>query len=142
MRNDLITKINNLFDEVTDLRARNGFLESQRREEMRCVDTSNNTTEIKTEQDRKLIDYAKKSLVDKVLRGYTNMRIKKVNDKYEFTSFDEWANYKIYADYVPNQFSKEDIKNILFTELKEKYNQEKAKAIKEYEKQEQKEEEE
>lgn len=141
MRNDLITKINNLFDEVTDLRARNSFLESQRRKEMKCVDTTSETTEIKIEQDRKLIDYAKKNLISEVLRGYTNMKIKKVNDKYEFTSFDEWTNYKIYNDYIPSQFSKEDIKNILFTELTEMYESEKAKAIKEYEKQEQKEEE-
>lgn len=139
MRNDLITKINNLFDEVIDLRARNDFLESQRRKEMKCVDTASETTEIKTEQDRKLVDYAKKSLIDKVLRGYTNMKIKKVNDKYEFTSFDEWANYRIYSDYIPSQFSKEDIKNILFEKLTEMYESEKAKAINEYEKQEQKE---
>lgn len=140
MRNDLITKINNLFDEVTDLRARNSFLESQRRKEMKCVDATIKTTEIKTEQYRKLIDYAKQNLIDKVLRGYINMKIKSVNDNYEFTSFDEWANYRIYNDYIPSQFSKEDIKNILFTELTEMYEQEKAKAIKEYEKQEQKEE--
>ena len=134
MRNDLITKINNLCDEVTDLRARNSYLESQIKKEIMCVDTAKSSLEMKTDIDRKLLDYAKKELFEKVLRGYSKLEVKEKDGKFIFTTFEEWSERKIYNDYIPSAFSKEDIKNILYNELFEKYESEKAEAIKEYEK--------
>ena len=129
-RNDLIITINNLFDENTNLKVRNEYLESQLKDKSKtkmCVEDKSLLN--------KLIDYGKDKLFDEVIKsGYeTNINVKE-NEKgtFETTSLDKWLENKIYTYNIPNNMSKEDIKNILCNEIQAFYENEKQKAISEY----------
>ena len=61
MRNEIITKINDLFDENIDLKVRNEWLETIKKgQESLAIDASESDFYI-SELDKKLIDFGKKS---------------------------------------------------------------------------------
>lgn len=135
MRNELITKINEIFDENIDLKIKNELLESKLNKENNCCEKTERKAEF-TELDKKVLEYGKKTLADKVMVS-ANINVKKLeNGDYNCTKFEEWAKESIYIYYIPEKFSKEELINLLNDELKEKYNQKKANMIKEYEKKE------
>ena len=138
MRNELITKINDLFDENTNLKTRNEFLEV-------IIKTSNekNIKEVTSEKensklsdlDKKLVEYAKSELYEKtVRRPSVSVDGLSTKENVKFQKFENWVNGAIYSYSLPDCFSKDDIKNIFYDELMEMYSEEKAKAINDYEK--------
>ena len=128
MRNELITKINEIIDENKELKARNDYLEAyKRRSEKAC----NVATESITETERKLIEIGKKKLLEEILwncnevMAFRNEETKEI----ETTSYEEWIDKKIMRGYIPNNMSQEEVINALFKELQEKYQEEKTEAI-------------
>lgn len=134
-RNDLIIAINNLFDENVNLKVRNEYLESQlkdKRNTKMCVEDKN----IQTNNTlQKIIGYGKDKLFNEVIRsGYSSTISVKENEKgtFETTPLDRWLDNKMYTYNIPDNMSKEDIKNILCNEIQALYENEKQKAISEY----------
>lgn len=134
-RNDLIITINNLYDENTNLKVRNEYLESQledKRKTKMCVEDKSVKIDVLL---NKLVDYGKDKLFDEVIKsGYSSTINVKENEKgaFETTPLDKWLENKIYTYNIPDNMSKEDIKNILCNEIQALYENEKQKAISEY----------
>ena len=137
-RNDLIIAINNLYDENVDLKVRNEFLESQLKDKSKTKiidkDRSKETNEILN----KIIEYGKKILFDEVIKNGYGSKIKVWEDEetkeLKTTSLNQWLENKIYTYNIPNNMSKEDVEIILHIEILELYDEERANAIKEFEK--------
>ena len=126
MRNELITKI----DENKELQARNDYLEAyKRRSEEACNVVA---TESITEIERKLIELGKKNLQEDVLWHYIKVNAFKNEEtkEIETTPYEEWLEKKIDRSSIPNNMSQEEVINVFFKELQEKYQEEKAEAIK------------
>ena len=131
MRNELITKINEIIDENTELKTRVEYLGG--REKNRCEIVNEEIKGI-SELEKKVLEYGKEVLLDKVIIN-CNINVTKLeNGNYQYTSFEEWSRESIYSYYLPDNFSKEEIINILNDELQEKYNKKKAEEIAEFEK--------
>lgn len=135
-RNDLIIAINNLYDENIDLRARNEYLESQLKDKERTkMPSEDKSVKIDTLLN-KLIDYGKDKLFDEVIKsGYSsNIKVEESNLEglYNTTTLDKWLEGKIYTYNIPDNMSKEDIKNILYNEIQALYENEKEEAISKY----------
>lgn len=136
MRNELITMINNILDENTDLKVRNAFLEAKENE--RNKDCCNSKADIKgySKLDEKIIEYGKKELADKLLNSYSNqVRVSRDESTKElkFTTFDNWYKDKIYEKYIPKNMSYEEAKELIYPYAVEKYEKEKVEAIKSFE---------
>ena len=134
-RNDLIITINNLFDENVNLKVRNEYLESQLEDKQKTKrSVKDNSVKIDTLLN-KLIDYGKDKLFDEVIKsGYgSSINVEEKDDgTFKTTSLDRWLENKIYTFNIPDNMSKEDIKNILCNEIQALYENEKEKAISEY----------
>ncbi len=134
-RNDLIIAINNLYDENVDLKIKNEFLESQLKDKSETTEIINKD---ESEIINKIIEYGKEKLFDEVIKnGYgSNVRVWEDEETKEIktTSLNQWLDNKIYTSHIPEYMSKEEIKNILHTEILELYDDERAKAMKEFEK--------
>ena len=140
MRNTIITEINNIFDENVDLKIRNEYLESKFNKENICCEKVENKIEL-TELNKKIIEFGKDALRDKVITSASISVNKLENGDYYCTKFEDWAKDCISGYYMPDNFSKDELVNLFYDELKEKYNKKKADMIKEYEKSSKKEEE-
>lgn len=132
-RNDLIVAINNLFDENTDLKVRNEYLEGEnKRNNKTCIlDQSPRMSE----EDYLLLEYGKEQLREKVISTYNRVSAWKLEESNEIktTDFETWVKDKIDTYYIPEMFSKKEIINIFYNELNELYGKEKAEAIKKLE---------
>lgn len=135
MRNDIITKINNLFDENTNLKVRNEYLENykEEREHIGFCETKGITI-----LDEKLIDLGKNALVEKTIKSW-NIAVyvskdEKTNE-IKITSYDRWLEKKIQDSSIPNNMSKEEVMNAIYDyDIARKiYEEEKVKAIKNFE---------
>lgn len=142
MRNEIITKINDLFDENIDLKVRNEWLETIKKgQESLAIDASESDFYI-SELDKKLIDFGKKSLKTNVLRSWgTDVAVKRDETTKELIvqSYEKWIGEMIREDSIPENMSKEEVKNSIYKYSLEDYNKEKAKAIKCFEERELKE---
>ena len=140
MRNKIISAINDLFDNNTSLTVRNEYLESLHIESLHNESNSRMCCEsdTKTDLDRKVIIYAKKKLTEEVLRGWEKVKASRNDEtkEIETTSFENWLERKIYDSSIPDNMSREDIKNIIYENAKEIYCKEKEEAIKTFEKKE------
>ena len=108
MRNELITKINEIIDENKELKARNDYLEAyKRRSEKAC----NVATESITEIDRKLIEIGKKKLLEEVLWYYSEVRAFRNEEtkEIEITPYETWIDNKINRGCIPNNMSQEEL---------------------------------
>lgn len=133
MRNKIITEINNIFDENIDLKIRNNYLEELHEEKNTTCEVVVDREEL-SELNKKIIKYGKDTLLDKVISS-ANISINKLeNGTLKCTEFKDWAKESISNYHLPDNFSKEDIINILYDELLNKYNEKKARRIKEFEK--------
>ena len=129
MRNELITKINEIIDENKELKARNDYLEAyKRRNEKAC----NVATESITETERKLIEIGKKKVLEEVLWYYSEVRAIRNEEtkEIEITPYEAWLDKKINRGCIPINMSQEEVIDVLSKELQEKYQEEKAEAIK------------
>jgi len=140
MRNEIINVINNIFDENIDLRIRNEYLESKFNNENVCCDKIDTKVKL-TELEKKVLEYGKKAILDRAITSASISVNKLENGDYYCTKFEDWAKDCISGYYMPDNFSKDELVNLFYDELKEKYNKKKADMIKEYEKSSKKEEE-
>lgn len=133
MRNEIINTINNLFDENIDLKVRNEYLEGKLDKENVCCEKVESNVEL-TELDKKVLKYGKAILLDKVIVP-ANISVNKLdNEGYSCTKFEDWSKDSIYTYNMPDNFSKEELINLLNDELHQEYNEKKARKISEYEK--------
>lgn len=135
-RNDLIITINNLYDENVNLKVKNEYLESQLKDKERTkMSVEDKSVKIDALLN-KLIDYGKNKLFEEVIKsGYSsNIKVEESDLKglYNTTPLDKWLEKKMYTYNIPDNMSKEDIKNILCNEIQALYENEKEKAISEY----------
>lgn len=140
MRNQIINSINNLFDENIDLKIRNEYLENTLRKEesCSCCETPKEKQSL-SDLELKVFEYGKQKLYEEISpSAYISVR-RLDNKKLYITPFDEWVMEAISSYRLPNNFSKEDIANIFNDKLKERYQERKAEAIKNFEKEESKE---
>ena len=132
-RNELINKINDLFDENVNLRIRNEYLE--------LLQKDNTVEEIKVDSkpqlsrlDKKMVEYGKSMLYEKVIT-HRYVRVEKSNNgDLACEKFESWVEDAISKYYIPDSFSKDDIINIFSNELHEIYSKKKAEAIQNFEK--------
>lgn len=130
-RNELINKINDLFDEVVNLKIRNEYLE--------FLQKDNTVKEIREkpqllELDKKMSEYGKSVLYEKVIT-HRYVRVEEGNNgDLACEKFESWVENAISKYYIPDSFSKDDIINIFSNELHEIYSKKKAEAIQEFEK--------
>ena len=134
-RNDLIIAINNLFDENTNLKARNEYLEIQLEDKSKTKKCVEDKSEQISDLLQKIIDYGKNKLFDEVIKSGYSSTIKVEENKkgvYDTTPLDKWLESRMYTYNIPDNMSKEDIKNILCNEIQALYENEKQKAISDY----------
>lgn len=136
-RNDLIIAINNLYDENINLKVRNEYLEAKIDEKSRtkmCADKHNELDDL----TKKIIEYGKKKLFNETIREGYSSQISVYEDEdtkeLKFTTLGNWLKNKMYTYNIPDNFSQEDIKNILCNEIEDLYEKEKEEAIIKYKK--------
>lgn len=133
MRNEIIIKINDLFDENIDLKVRNAYLEAKEKERNEACSCERQE---KSKLDFKIIEYGRKHLSEQVLKNWGNdvsvHRDDETND-IKITSFNRWYENKINKSYVPENMSMEEVKELIYPYALEKYEEEKAEAIKKFE---------
>jgi hypothetical protein len=133
MRNEIITKINDLFDENTNLRARNAFLEAKENENNKvCISDS----ETKNSLDKRIIEIGKKTIADTALKKYGNdVYTSRDEETKEIkqTTFEHWLENKLYAKDIPKNMTYEEVKEVIYPYAKELYEKEKAESLKKFE---------
>lgn len=131
-RNKLITTINDLFDQINNLRSRNEYLENNHM----FYETQNTCEcEIKTDLDRILIKYAKEHLYEDVMRSWcSEVDVWEDSETHEtiIETYDDWFNNKIYREHIPEYMSVEEVKNIVFDKALKEYEENKERALKEF----------
>jgi len=137
-RNDIITSVNNLFDELTTLRLRNEYLEDKLKTQKQ--DSINNNLNSIDENTKKIIAYGKKQLLYDALYSGNYVRVSMDEETHELniSSFNKWVENKLSRSSIPDNMSKEDLINILFDELQEQYEKERTESIAKFEEKESK----
>ena len=131
MRNEIITSINNLFDENFNLKVRNEYLEdwkNQRENIAYCSDDIEN-------ENKKIIEYGKKKLKDQLISTWYNRISVYKNDKtgeYEITEYEKWLDLKINENEIPENMSKKEVKKYIYDYAITDYNKEKEEALKKF----------
>ena len=131
MRNEIITSINNLFDENFDIKVRNKYLENwkNQRENMACC-----SDDIESE-NKKIIEYGKKKLKDQVISSWRNRVVVFRNDEtgeIETTEYNKWLELKISDDEIPKNMSAEEVKKYIYDYAIDDYKKEKEKSIEDF----------
>lgn len=131
MRNEIITSINNLFDENFNLKVRNEYLEDwkNQRENIACC-----SDDIENE-NKKIIEYGKKKLKDQLVSTWYNRISVYKNDKtgeYEITEYEKWLDLKINENEIPENMSKKEVKKYIYDYAITDYNKEKEEALKKF----------
>lgn len=142
VRNEIINKINDLFDENVDLKIRNSFLESKEEQRNKVVDEADSR---KTNIDKKIIEYGKRVLAKEILSTWGNeVRVYRDDDSKEIivTNFDKWFDERIINSNIPNNMSRAEVKELIYPYAVEQYEKEKAESMKRFEEKELKESEE
>lgn len=133
MRNEIINKINDLFDENVNLKVRNAYLEAKENERNEACSCERQE---KSKLNFKIIEYGRKHLTNEVLKSWGNEvsvhRDNETNDL-KITSFNRWYENKINKSYVPENMSIEEVKELIYPYALEKYEEEKAEAVKKFE---------
>ena len=131
MRNEIITSINNLFDENFNLKVRNEYLEdwkNQRENIVCCSDDIEN-------ENKKIIEYGKKKLKDQVISSWRNRVVVFRNDEtgeIETTEYNKWLELKISDDEIPKNMSAEEVKKYIYDYAIDDYKKEKEKSIEDF----------
>jgi len=136
MRNEIINKINNLFDENIDLKIQNEYLKSTLEKKEVCREAKEEPNTQLSDLDTKVLEYGRKKLYSAIAPSSYVDVTRKDNGEIKTTTFTDWVMDAISSYNLPNNFSKEDIANIYDKELKEEYQKRKANAIKDFEKEE------
>lgn len=131
-RNDIIAAINDMFDENTELKTKNKYLE-------KIFDEHQKTKSEKEEKinpinpiDLKILEYGKEKLIEELFITWRNdVDVRRAEDSNELiiTPYEEWIDKKIRYQRLPNNMSLEDVKLGLYGYIIETYASEKEKAI-------------
>ena len=128
-RNDIIAAINDMFDENTELKTKNKYLE-------KICDEHQKTKSEKEEKinplDLKILEYGKGKLMEELFNKWSNdvnVRREEGSNELIITSYEEWLYKKIRYQRLPHNMSIEDVKLALYDCGIETYASEKEKAI-------------
>lgn len=128
-RNDIITAINDMFDENAELKTTNKYLE-------KICDEHQKTKSEKEEKinpiDLKILEYGKEKLIEELFITWRNdVDVRRAEDSNELiiTPYEEWLYKKIRYQRLPHNMSIEDVKLALYDCGIETYSSEKEKAI-------------
>lgn len=128
-RNDIITAINDIFDENTELRAKNKYLEKNCDE---CQKQKPKKEEKINPLDLKILEYGKEKLMEELFNMWSNdvdVRRKQDSNELIVTPYEEWLDEKIGCQRLPHNMSAEDVKLALYGCSLKTYASEKEEAI-------------
>lgn len=128
-RNDIITAINDMFDEIVELKAKNKYLEEICNEHQKTKSEKEGKINL---LDLKILEYGKEKLTEELFDKWRNdVDVRRAEDSNELiiTSYEEWLDKKIRYQRLPHNMSAEDVKLALYDCSIETYVSEKEKTI-------------
>ena len=128
-RNDIITAINDMFDENSELKAKNKQIEKSCDEHQKTKSEKEGKI---NPLDLKIIEYGKEKLMEELFKQWSNdvdVRRAEDSDELIITPYEEWLYKKIRYQRLPHNMSIEDVKLALYDCGIETYASEKEKAI-------------
>lgn len=115
MRNEIINRINNLFDENVELKVKVESLELREKQRERSKITSVSKDNAMNPLDEKLHEYGRESLAKNVISSWGN-EVSVCRDeeskKIKITPYEKWLDQKLSYD-IPANMSKEDVISIV-----------------------------
>ena len=112
MRNEIINRINNLFDENVELKVKVESLElREKQREKSKKDNSMNSLDVK------LLEYGRETLAKEVISSWGNevsVCRNEESKEIKITPYEKWLDQKV-AYNIPTNMSKEDVINIVST---------------------------
>lgn len=115
MRNEIINRINNLFDENVELKVKVESLELREKQRERSKITSVSKDNAMNPLDEKLLEYGRESLAKNVISSWGN-EVSVCRDeeskKIKITPYEKWLDQKLSYD-IPANMSKEDVISIV-----------------------------
>lgn len=131
MRNEIINRINNLFDENVELKVKVESLElREKQREKSKKDNSMNSLDVK------LLEYGRETLAKEVISSWGNevsVCRNEESKEIKITPYEKWLDQKV-AYNIPTNMSKEDVINIVSTSdyANERYELEKETSIEKF----------
>ena len=115
MRNEIINRINNLFDENVELKVKVESLELREKQRERSKITSVSKDNAMNPLDKKLLEYGREILAKNVISSWGN-EVSVCRDeeskKIKITPYEKWLDQKLSYD-IPANMSKEDVISIV-----------------------------
>ena len=115
MRNEIINRINNLFDENVELQVKVESLELREKQRERSKITSVSKDNAMNPLDEKLLEYGREGLAKNVISSWSN-EVSVCRDeeskKIKITPYEKWLDQKLSYD-IPANMSKEDVISIV-----------------------------
>lgn len=115
MRNEIINRINNLFDENVELKVKVESLELREKQRERSKITSVSKDNAMNPLDEKLLEYGREGLAKNVISSWGN-EVSVCRDeeskKIKITPYEKWLDQKLSYD-IPANMSKEDVISIV-----------------------------
>lgn len=115
MRNEIINRINNLFDENVELKVKVESLELREKQRERSKITSVSKDNAMNPLDEKLLEYGREILAKNVISSWGN-EVSVCRDeeskKIKITPYEKWLDQKLSYD-IPANMSKEDVISIV-----------------------------
>ena len=115
MGNEIINRINNLFDENVELKVKVESLELREKQRERSKITSVSKDNAMNPLDEKLLEYGRESLAKNVISSWGN-EVSVCRDeeskKIKITPYEKWLDQKLSYD-IPANMSKEDVISIV-----------------------------
>ena len=115
MRNEIINRINNLFDENVELKVKVESLELREKQRERSKITSVSKDNAMNPLDEKLLEYGREGLAKNVISSWSN-EVSVCRDeeskKIKITPYEKWLDQKLSYD-IPANMSKEDVISIV-----------------------------
>lgn len=132
---DFVSNLIQLFDQIDELKRENADL----RRDMHAIEIGDDTPEELSAYDREVLKEGRKKILDSSLYSYCHVKVERdANGNLSVQSFDRWLDMK--TNEIPNFMSRDGFAEYFAADLKERYENEKEKAIAdflEYEKKEQ-----
>ena len=136
MRNEIINRINNLFDENVELKVKVESLELREKQREKSKITQVSKDNAMNPLDAKLLEYGREALAKEVISKWGNevsVCRNEESEEIEITPYGKWLDRKVPYN-IPTNMSKEDVINIVSTSdyANERYNQEKKESIEKF----------
>lgn len=136
MRNEIINRINNLFDENVELKVKVESLELREKQREKSKIAQVFKDNAMNSLDVKLLEYGRETLAKEVLSEWGNkvsVCRNEESEEIEITPYRKWLDRKVSYD-IPTNMSKEDVINIVSTSdyAGKRYNQETKESIEKF----------